>query len=46
MQTPELAKLLEQKLVLGKSKWLAFELQIVIAERTVQVTSISELEQR
>ena len=45
MQTAELAELLEQKLVVGKSEWLAFELYVVIAERTVEVTSIGELEQ-
>ena len=45
MQTAELAELLEQELVMGKSKRLAFELHVVIAERTVEVTSIGELEQ-
>ncbi len=45
MQTAELAKLLEQKLILGKSKRLAVELQVVITERTVEVTSLGELEQ-
>ena len=45
MQTAQLAELLEQELVMGKSKRLAFELQVVVAKRTVQVTSIGELEQ-
>ncbi len=46
LKTPGSARRDGQSGVLRKPKWLAFELQIVVAERTVEVTSISELEQR